>query len=123
MWWQQSRTSGRNATPTVAILDSQSAQAAQRGASIDPQGDDAGKKVSGRKRHILRVGSGPSAWMEPSAVCFTTGVGMLKSRHAQGREGFRLPIGIPGATANLVALRPPSRSWPLHGQIGRSVVG
>ena len=62
MWWQQSRTSGRNATPTVAILDSQSAQAAQRGASIDPQGDDAGKKVSGRKRHILRVGSGPSAW-------------------------------------------------------------
>ena len=46
--------SRRNAFPTVAILDSQSAKAAQKGgASIDPQGYDAGKKVTGRKRHVL----------------------------------------------------------------------
>ena len=45
---------GREASPTAAIIDSQSAKAAQKGgASIDPQGYDAGKKVTGRKRHIL----------------------------------------------------------------------
>jgi putative transposase len=44
---------GRAATPTVGIVDSQSAKAAQKGgARIDPQGYDAGKKVVGRKRHI-----------------------------------------------------------------------
>ena len=37
----------------MAVIDSQSAKAAQKGASIDPQGFDAGKKVVGRKRHIL----------------------------------------------------------------------
>lgn len=46
--------SGRKPGPTVGIIDSQSAKAAQkRGASIDPQGYDAGKKVTGRKRHIV----------------------------------------------------------------------
>src|ERR1700752_4128391 len=45
---------GREAGPTAAIIDSQSAKAAQKGGpSIDPQGYDAGKKVTGRKRHVL----------------------------------------------------------------------
>ncbi|MGA2843745.1 MAG: IS5 family transposase [Steroidobacteraceae bacterium] len=45
---------GREASPTAAIIDSQSAKAAQKGGSaLDPQGFDAGKKVTGRKRHIL----------------------------------------------------------------------
>ncbi|MCX7350086.1 MAG: IS5 family transposase [Alphaproteobacteria bacterium] len=45
---------GREASPSAAIIDSQSARASQKGApSIDPQGFDAGKKVTGRKRHIL----------------------------------------------------------------------
>jgi putative transposase len=45
---------GREASPTTAIIDSQSAKgAAKGGASIDPSGFDAGKKVKGRKRHIL----------------------------------------------------------------------
>ena len=45
---------GREASPTAAIIDSQSARAAQKGGSaLDPQGYDAGKKVTGRKRHIL----------------------------------------------------------------------
>jgi transposase len=43
--------SGREASPTAAILDSQSIKTAdQKGAS---KGYDAGKKVKGRKRHIL----------------------------------------------------------------------
>ena len=43
---------GREASPTAAIIDSQSARAAQKGAPRS-QGYDAGKKVTGRKRHIL----------------------------------------------------------------------
>ena len=45
---------GREGSPTTAIIDSQTAKGAlQRGASLDPSGYDAGKKVLGRKRHIL----------------------------------------------------------------------
>ncbi|MBM3539786.1 MAG: IS5 family transposase [Alphaproteobacteria bacterium] len=42
------------ASPSVAIIDSQSAKGAEKGGpSIDPSGYDAGKKVKGKKRHIL----------------------------------------------------------------------
>ena len=45
---------GREASPTAAIIDSQSAKAAQKGALRSTRkGFDAGKKVTGRKRHIL----------------------------------------------------------------------
>ena len=41
---------GRQAQPTAAIIDSQSARTTEAGG---PRGYDGGKKVSGRKRHIL----------------------------------------------------------------------
>jgi transposase len=45
---------GREASPTVAIIDSQSVKSAEKsGAAIDPPGYDAGKKITGRKRHLL----------------------------------------------------------------------
>ncbi|MGH8703652.1 MAG: IS5 family transposase, partial [Burkholderiales bacterium] len=45
---------GRAASPTAAIIDSQSVKGAQKGGStLDPSGYDAGKKVTGRKRHVL----------------------------------------------------------------------
>ena len=45
---------GREASPTVAIIDSQSAKGAQKGGpGLDASGYDAGKKIKGRKRHIL----------------------------------------------------------------------
>ncbi len=45
---------GREPSPTVAIIDSQTAKGSQKGGSwLDPSGYDAGKKVKGRKRHIL----------------------------------------------------------------------
>ncbi|HXV28760.1 MAG TPA: IS5 family transposase [Sinorhizobium sp.] len=45
---------GRETSPTLAIIDAQSAKGAQKGGpSLDQSGYDAGKKVKGRKRHIL----------------------------------------------------------------------
>ena len=44
---------GRQASPTAAIIDSQSVKSAEKGgASIDPHGYDAGKKIKGKKRHV-----------------------------------------------------------------------
>ena len=45
---------GREASPTAAIIDSQSVKSAEKGgASIDPHGFDAGKLIKGKKRHVL----------------------------------------------------------------------
>jgi transposase len=44
----------RQASPTAAIIDSQSVKSAEKGGpSIDPHGYDAGKKIKGKKRHLL----------------------------------------------------------------------
>jgi putative transposase len=44
----------REASPTAAIIDSQSVKSAEKGgAHIDPPGYDAGKKIKGKKRHLL----------------------------------------------------------------------
>jgi transposase len=44
----------RKCSPTAAVIDSQSVKSAEKGGiCIDPHGYDAGKKVKGKKRHIL----------------------------------------------------------------------
>jgi len=45
---EQAPSNGRNATPTVAIIDSQSAKTTDKGA----RGYEAGEKIKNRKRHI-----------------------------------------------------------------------
>jgi len=45
---------GRRPSPTAGVIDSQSVKSAEKGgACIDPNGYDAGKKIKGKKRHIL----------------------------------------------------------------------
>ena len=44
----------REPSPSAAIIDSQSVKSAEKGGAwIDPHGYDAGKKIKGKKRHIL----------------------------------------------------------------------
>ena len=47
-------TMDREASPTACVIDSQSVKSAEKGGCrIDPSGYDAGKKIKGKKRHIL----------------------------------------------------------------------
>ena len=53
---------GRDASPTAAIIDSQSAKTTEAGG---PRGYDAGKKINGRKRHALVDTDGRGLALEP----------------------------------------------------------
>lgn len=59
-------TSGRNSEPSAAVLDSQSVKTTE---TPGVRGYDAGKKINGRKRHVLVDGY----WKSSSAAMMSRG--------------------------------------------------
>ncbi|WP_092937920.1 IS5 family transposase [Rhizobium sp. 9140] len=81
---------GREASPTAAVIDSQSVKGAEKGGPcIDPCGYDAGKKIKGKKRHILvdTVGLLLNALVHPADIQDRDG-GALVLRTLFGRYPF-----------------------------------
>src|SRR4051794_17817918 len=88
---------------------------AKRGASIDPQGYDAGKKVTGRKRHILvdTLGLLLSVAVHPANIQDRDGVALVLDEKTRALWPFIVKIfadaGYRGARAALAAAR--TGSW------------
>jgi putative transposase len=69
------KSTDKKATPTVAIIDSQSIRTAEGG---EERGYDAGKKITGRKRHVavdslglvLAVVVHGASWQDHDGACF-----------------------------------------------------
>jgi transposase len=113
---------GRDASPSAAIIDSQSVKTTEAGG---PRGYDAGKKVNGRKRHALVDTDGRGLVIEPhpsvqdamaAARCSVSRADHSPSSNASS------PMRATLASASPPPPRSPSRSWrKAPNQIGFAV--
>jgi transposase len=89
---------GREASPTACVMDSQSVKSAEKGgAIIDPAGYDAGKKIKGKKRHVLvdTVGLLLHAVVHPADIQDRDG-GVLVLSSLFGMYPFLLKLFVDG---------------------------
>ena len=98
---------GREASPTAGIVDSQSVRTTESGG---PKGYDAGKKVNGRKRHILvdTLGLLLVLVVHPANVQDRDGLALVCRRLRRRFPWLRLVLadgGYRGETAARVAAR------------------
>jgi putative transposase len=113
---------GREASPSAAIIDSQSAKTAQKGgASMDPQGYDAGKKVTGRKRHLVdTLGLLLSVAVHPADIHDRDGVAFVLRNACIDANTFRKSALVAAVSAftrtastrGASASRQPAKGWP-----------
>ncbi len=106
------RAVGREPTPSAAIIDSQSVKTTEQGG---PHGYDGGKKVNGRKRHIL---------VDTLGLLLQ---GVVHPANVQDREGAKLVLaGLPARFPRLrhlwadQASTGPIRKW-INEQMGWTV--
>src|SRR6516165_9254905 len=102
---------GRAASPSAAIIDSQSVKTTEAGG---PRGYDAGKKINGRKRHALVDTDGRGLVIEPhpASIQDRDGGGPLLSlsrRHSPSSSASS-PMRATLASASPAPPRSPSRS-------------
>ncbi|MCY0149639.1 IS5 family transposase [Hoeflea sp. G2-23] len=105
---------GREASPTAAVIDSQSVKGAEKGGfCIDPSGYDAGKKVKGKKRHILvdTVGLLLHALVHPADIQDRDG-GLLVIKTLFGRYPFLKKLFADGGYQGPVFAKGQKKAMP-----------
>lgn len=103
---------GREATASAAIVDSQSAKTTQ---TRGQRGDDAGKKVNGRKRHLLVDTRGLliAVVLTPASVQDRDGAGLV-FQEARGETRLELIWADGGYAGKLVATTREMFGWKLE---------